>query len=214
MGTRPGMSLAWQGGHGLAMSGTPWAPVHTHSRAAALGSTNIPSLLPLQTEVSSWSQCCLLGVRPCPRSHGVVTEPALGPGSQCLPQGVSTPQTAGQEGSTPAWALPPVPSGPLWGQTSHDGIQFSITACPQGPSPTSMTHSCICPCPSQHPPGLADPGAFGMMQGTPGTHPSIQHPPLLFGFRQAPQAWVAWERVWLPSAVPQTTQPGHGHHTV
>lgn len=94
--------------------------------------TDPSSLLPLQTEASSRSQGepgCLLGIRPCLRSPGVSTEPTLGPGIPCPPQALSTPQPAGQEGSTPAPSAPRVPRR----QTSHHGNNSQVPAHPMGP---------------------------------------------------------------------------------
>lgn len=176
-------------------------PTHTHFLAADLGSTNPPPCGPskLRCPARVSESHCLRALKPCPRSHRVITEPALGPG---LP--VPTP---GCVHITDCWAGSPhtcrgpatVPSEPLWGETSHHrghcllhGAQSSLHDTPG-----------FCSCPSQHPPDPSRPLGLQNEAGDPWDPLAHKAPTPALGFGQAPVAGVSWVRVQLPRAVPR-----------
>lgn len=176
-------------------------PTHTHFLAADRGSTNPPPCGPskLRCPARVSESHCLRALKPCPRSHRVITEPALGPG---LP--VPTP---GCVHITDCWAGSPhtcrgpatVPSEPLWGETSHHrghcllhGAQSSLHDTPG-----------FCPCPSQHPPDPSRPLGLQNEAGDPWDPLAHKAPTPALGFGQAPVAGVSWVRVQLPRAVPR-----------
>lgn len=200
-GTRPGASHAQHRGHHWPVRGIPHTPTHTHTSWPLTWGAQTPLLMapPNRCPARVSESHCLRDLKPCPRSHRVTAEPALGPG---LP--VPTP---GCVHITDCWAGSPhtcrgpatVPSEPLWGETSHHrghclhhGAQSSL-------------HDTLgfCPCPSQHPHDPSRPLGLQNEAGDPWDPLAHKAPTPALGFGQAPVAGVSWVRVQLPRAVPR-----------
>lgn len=155
-----------------------------------------------ESQVASW-------VRPCPRSHGVVSEPALGPGLSVHPRLCLHHRLLGRKAPHPPGHCHACPQGLLGADFPPWEQLFNCWA--HGGPVHPPGHSCICPCPPSTYLTPKDPWAFRMRQrplNPPATHPCS------WLWRSACGLGCLRQWVQLSSAVPQTTQPGHSHRRI
>lgn len=179
-------------------SGSPRVP-STHTPGHCPGEHN-PSWCPAgvrESQVAPWV--------PGPaRGHmGSLQRLTWDQASQCPPQALSTPQTAGQEGPTPPGHCHRCPETP-WADLPRERQQPLPQETQSNPHSSA---SVLLPSTHRTP---ADPWALVMRLG------GSLEPPHTHSIHLCSWLWTSPSALGCTGeglAAPQTTQPGHGHHT-